>query len=49
MTTVMEGVETEEQLFLLKEMGAHKIQGFLISRPMVAELAIKLIDQKWTY
>lgn len=49
MTTVMEGVETEEQLFLLKEMGAHKIQGFLISRPMVAELAIKLIDQKWPY
>lgn len=49
MTTVMEGVETEEQLFLLKEMGAHKIQGFLISRPTVAELAIKLIDQKWTY
>ena len=38
---------TEE--FLLKEMGAHKIQGFLISRPTVAELAIKLIDQKWTY
>lgn len=49
MTTVMEGVETEEQLFLLKEMGAHKIQGFLISRPMVAELAVKLIDQQWTY
>jgi diguanylate cyclase (GGDEF)-like protein len=49
MTTVMEGVETEEQLFLLKEMGAQKIQGYLISRPMVAELAIKLLDQKWTY
>ncbi|MET0787453.1 MAG: bifunctional diguanylate cyclase/phosphodiesterase, partial [Paenisporosarcina sp.] len=49
MTTVMEGVETDEQLNLLKEMGAQKIQGFLISRPVVAELAIKLLDQKWTH
>lgn len=49
MTTVMEGVETEEQLYLLREMGAQKIQGFLISRPMVAELAIKLQHEQWTY
>jgi diguanylate cyclase (GGDEF)-like protein len=49
MTTIMEGVETTEQLNLLKNMGAQKIQGFLISRPVVAELAIDLRNQKWKY
>jgi EAL domain-containing protein (putative c-di-GMP-specific phosphodiesterase class I) len=49
MSTVMEGVETLEQLELLKEMGAHKIQGYLISRPVVAELAIELRKQTWIH
>lgn len=49
MTTIMEGVETPEQLNLLKNMGAQKIQGFLISRPVVAELAIELRKQKWIH
>lgn len=49
MTTVMEGVETTEQLNLLKSMGAQKIQGFLISRPVVAELAIELRKKKWLH
>ena len=49
MSTVMEGVETPEQLELLREMGAHKIQGYLISRPVVAELAIELRKQTWLY
>lgn len=47
MSTVMEGVETQEQFDLLKEMGAQKIQGYFISRPVVAELAIELQNQKW--
>jgi diguanylate cyclase len=49
MTTVMEGVETLDQLELLREMGAHKIQGYLISRPVIAELAIELRGQTWLY
>ncbi|MGE6489414.1 EAL domain-containing protein [Paenisporosarcina sp. NPDC076898] len=49
MTTVMEGVETNEQLDLLKKMGAQKIQGFLISQAVVAELAIDLKNQKWLH
>ncbi|MGB3259626.1 bifunctional diguanylate cyclase/phosphodiesterase [Paenisporosarcina sp.] len=49
MTTVMEGVETNEQLDLLKKMGAQKIQGFLISQAVVAELAINLKNQKWLH
>lgn len=49
MSTVMEGVETLEQLELLREMGAHKVQGYLISRPVVAELAIELRKQTWVH
>lgn len=49
MSTVMEGVETSEQLDLLKNMGAQKIQGYLISRPIVAELAIELQKNTWKY
>jgi len=33
-TVVVEGVETEEQLTLLAEHGAERVQGFLISRPL---------------
>ncbi len=36
--TVAEGVETVEQLVLLKELGCHSVQGYLISRP--AEAAV---------
>ncbi|WP_075619303.1 bifunctional diguanylate cyclase/phosphodiesterase [Paenisporosarcina indica] len=49
LSTVMEGVETQEQLQLLKNMGVQKVQGYLISRPVVAELAIELRKKKWTY
>lgn len=49
MSTVMEGVETLDQLELLREMGAHKIQGYLISRPVVAELAIELRKENWLH
>jgi diguanylate cyclase (GGDEF)-like protein len=36
MSTVAEGVETDEQLFLLRSTGCHQYQGFLHSRPMAA-------------
>jgi|GEM_PF-1053138 len=49
MSTVIEGVETLDQLDLVKKMGAQKIQGYLISRPVVAELAIELRKQEWTH
>ncbi len=49
MSTVMEGVETLEQLELLREMGAHKIQGYLVSRPVIAELAIELRKENWLH
>jgi diguanylate cyclase (GGDEF)-like protein len=34
LTTVAEGVETPEQLQMLRELGCHQSQGFLHSRPM---------------
>lgn len=34
--TLAEGVETEEQLQILKELGCNKVQGFLISQPLPA-------------
>ncbi len=34
---VAEGVETEQQLNLLRELGCDEIQGFLLSRPLPAE------------
>lgn len=37
MSTVAEGVETAEQLALLKNMGCDQIQGYFFSRPLPAE------------
>lgn len=37
MTVVAEGVETESQLQLLKELGCNEVQGYLISRPLPAD------------
>jgi EAL domain-containing protein (putative c-di-GMP-specific phosphodiesterase class I) len=34
LTSIVEGVETEEQLSLVKEMGAELIQGFIFSKPL---------------
>ena len=41
LTTIMEGVETIEQLQLLKIMGAHRIQGYYISKPVLPDEAIE--------
>ena len=34
MKSIAEGVEAEEQLELLKELGCDYIQGFLLSKPL---------------
>lgn len=44
LTTIMEGVETVQQFTLLKDMGAHRIQGYLISKPVLPHEAIKLLE-----
>jgi EAL domain-containing protein (putative c-di-GMP-specific phosphodiesterase class I) len=35
--TVAEGVETQEQWTILKELGVQRLQGYLFSRPLAAE------------
>ncbi|VUD40468.1 Oxygen sensor protein DosP [Thalassocella blandensis] len=40
-TTVAEGVETQQELQLLKTMGCHHVQGYLISRPLAADLLLQ--------
>jgi len=42
MTTTAEGVETEEELAIVRELGANKVQGFYFGRPMGEEEAIRL-------
>jgi EAL domain-containing protein (putative c-di-GMP-specific phosphodiesterase class I) len=37
MTTVAEGVETKEDMALVKELGCDQIQGFYIAKPMFAD------------
>jgi sensor c-di-GMP phosphodiesterase-like protein len=44
MTTVAEGVETEEQVVLLKECGVSQGQGYLVSRPLPVSAFLDLVD-----
>ena len=43
---VAEGVETIEQFELLREMGCHLCQGYLLSKPLPAEKAVELFGQQ---
>jgi len=43
---VAEGVETEDQLGLLRKMGCHLCQGYLLSRPLPVEEAVDLFYQQ---
>ncbi|MCV2396492.1 EAL domain-containing protein [Actinotalea sp. M2MS4P-6] len=45
LVTVAEGVETAEQLGLLKEMGCTRAQGYLIGRPMTGERLTALLEE----
>lgn len=47
MNVIAEGVETKEQLALLRELGCQQVQGFLLAKPMSGEeLAEWLVDYK---
>lgn len=50
-TKVAEGVETFEKLEILKQMGCDQVQGYLLGRPVPADvfeqnLLIKIIEGK---
>ncbi len=45
MTTTAEGVETQEEAELIRELGCDKIQGYYFGRPMSGEDALKLFVQ----
>jgi diguanylate cyclase len=48
LTSVAEGIETEEQLTLLRELGYQYGQGFLFSRPVPATDIAAVLDQQVT-
>ena len=47
-TVVGEGIETEQQLQMLKEFNCEEVQGFLLSKPLPASQAIALLRRKTT-
>lgn len=44
--TIAEGVETEEQLLALKEIGCDIVQGYYFSKPIPAKEFVKFIEEK---
>ena len=46
MTIVAEGVETQAHLDFLKAQGCDAIQGFLISRPVPAEVLTAMLEKQ---
>ena len=42
-----EGVETEEQLSIITDLGCPRAQGYLLGRPMPAEQAYAVLRQSW--
>jgi diguanylate cyclase (GGDEF)-like protein/PAS domain S-box-containing protein len=48
MSVVAEGVETNDQLQVLKEMNCPYIQGFFISEPLTGQQASDLLLENWT-
>jgi diguanylate cyclase (GGDEF)-like protein len=53
MTTTVEGIETEEQLELVRRQGCTEVQGFLFSPPLASSAVTKLFSQtagmdEWT-
>lgn len=46
LTTIAEGVETEEQLAQIEKKGCQQVQGYLTGRPLTPELADQLVAAK---
>ena len=46
MVTLVEGVETEEQVAFLKDIGCDRMQGYYFSRPMPYDELLKLLKEK---
>jgi EAL domain-containing protein (putative c-di-GMP-specific phosphodiesterase class I)/PAS domain-containing protein len=44
---IAEGVETEDQLHMLTDLGCPRVQGYLLSRPMPAKQAQVALRKKW--
>jgi EAL domain-containing protein (putative c-di-GMP-specific phosphodiesterase class I) len=44
---VAEGVETEQQLERIRELGCRFAQGFLFARPVRADVLAELLRQTW--
>ena len=47
MEVIAEGVETEEQLQMLTDLGCPRAQGYLLGRPMTAELVQVALGKTW--
>jgi EAL domain-containing protein (putative c-di-GMP-specific phosphodiesterase class I) len=47
MTTVAEGIETFEQLHVVRESGCNEAQGFVFSRPVTASQVGRLLRDGW--
>ena len=44
---ICEGVETQQQLEWLQEIGCHKLQGYLFSKPVPAQAALRLLEHSY--
>jgi EAL domain-containing protein (putative c-di-GMP-specific phosphodiesterase class I) len=47
MEVIAEGVETEEQLRMLTDLGCPQVQGYLLGRPMAAEQVQAVLGKTW--
>ena len=45
---IAEGVETREQLEILRKLGCQNVQGYFISRPVPAEQVVPLLERDWS-
>jgi EAL domain-containing protein (putative c-di-GMP-specific phosphodiesterase class I) len=45
--TVAEGVETPQQREMLRNLGCHQIQGYLVSRPVPEEAVARLLPMRF--
>ncbi|HXP67528.1 MAG TPA: bifunctional diguanylate cyclase/phosphodiesterase, partial [Steroidobacteraceae bacterium] len=46
-TVLAEGIENEEQLRAVTDLGCHQVQGFLFAPPLTAPQALELMTSRW--